>query len=244
MAGRRRSDRSLRNKLHSPGRPPVARPEHRRRFWALIAGGQSSEDAAIDAGVSAPVGAHGFGRQAACHHRRLRHHRSLCLGNTCRLRSGRSLRSSMPRAPGCERSPARWGGQDRQSRESCAVTLARAAASWIIGRAPHSATLNGPLGAQSLQSSRSTRRCGPMCKIDWLAWLSRQAVLRFPGRQYPGKVADTDRASIVVGLQRGARSRLPTACGTTSLTMRRCVSATKPSTNRFTCKAVALCAAS
>ena len=60
MAGRRRSDRALRNKLHSPGRPPVARLEHRRRFWALIAGGQSSEDAAIDAGVSAPVGAQWF----------------------------------------------------------------------------------------------------------------------------------------------------------------------------------------
>lgn len=55
MAGRRRSGRALRSKLRSPGRPPVARQEHRRRFWALIAGGLSSEDAAIGAGVSAPV---------------------------------------------------------------------------------------------------------------------------------------------------------------------------------------------
>jgi IS30 family transposase len=60
MAGRRRSDNALRSKLRSPGRPPVARQEHRRRFWVLIAGGLSSEDAAIGAGVSAPVGVRWF----------------------------------------------------------------------------------------------------------------------------------------------------------------------------------------
>src|SRR3954447_25342898 len=56
MAGRRRSDRALRAKLRSPGRPPVARQEHRRRFWAFIAAGWSSEDAAMKVGVSQPVG--------------------------------------------------------------------------------------------------------------------------------------------------------------------------------------------
>jgi IS30 family transposase len=60
MAGRRRSDRALRSKLRSPGRPPVAQQAHRRRFWVLIAGGLSSEGAAIGAGVSAPVGARWF----------------------------------------------------------------------------------------------------------------------------------------------------------------------------------------
>lgn len=60
MAGRRRSDGALRSKLCSPGRPSVARQEHRQRFWALIAGGLSSEDAAIGAGVSAPVGVRWF----------------------------------------------------------------------------------------------------------------------------------------------------------------------------------------
>jgi IS30 family transposase len=60
MAGRRRSDRALRGKLCSPGRPGVARREERRHFWASIATGLSSEDAAIDAGVSSPVGARWF----------------------------------------------------------------------------------------------------------------------------------------------------------------------------------------
>ncbi len=60
MADRRRSDRALRGKLGSPGRPPVARREDRRRFWALIAMGLSSEGAAVGAGVSQPVGTRWF----------------------------------------------------------------------------------------------------------------------------------------------------------------------------------------
>src|SRR5260370_23829286 len=50
MAGRRRSDRALRDKLRSPGRPGMARRENRLRFWALIAAGRLSRDAAIRAG--------------------------------------------------------------------------------------------------------------------------------------------------------------------------------------------------
>ena len=60
MAGRRRSDRALRAKSPSPGRPGVARREDRRRFWALIAAGRSSWDAAIDVGVSEAVGSRWF----------------------------------------------------------------------------------------------------------------------------------------------------------------------------------------
>ena len=58
MAGRRRSDRALRSKLHSPGRPSVARQEHLRWFWTLIAGGLSSKDAAIGAVIFPRIGGH------------------------------------------------------------------------------------------------------------------------------------------------------------------------------------------
>ncbi len=60
MAGWRRSERALRGRLGSPGRPPVARREERRRFWALIATGLSSEAAAAGVGVSSTVGARWF----------------------------------------------------------------------------------------------------------------------------------------------------------------------------------------
>ena len=44
---KRRSDRSGRAPLSSPGRPSVAGRDERRRFWAAIAVGLESEDAAL-----------------------------------------------------------------------------------------------------------------------------------------------------------------------------------------------------
>src|SRR5919198_309931 len=46
--------------MRSPGRPPVARREHRQRFWQAIALGLSSEDAAVVCGVSQAVGTRWF----------------------------------------------------------------------------------------------------------------------------------------------------------------------------------------
>ena len=46
--------------MRSPGRPPAARREHRQRFWAAIGRGLPSEDAAVEAGVSQPVGTRWF----------------------------------------------------------------------------------------------------------------------------------------------------------------------------------------
>ena len=59
---RQRSDWSGRSKLHSPGRPDSARREELVRFWAAIATGRSSEEAARDASVSPPVGSRWFRR--------------------------------------------------------------------------------------------------------------------------------------------------------------------------------------
>ena len=46
--------------MRSPGRPPVARREDRQRFWAAIADGLSSEQAAVAAGVAPAVGVRWF----------------------------------------------------------------------------------------------------------------------------------------------------------------------------------------
>ena len=53
---KRRSDQCTRSKLRSPGRPPVWQRDNLCRFWQAIAIGRTSEEAAIDAGVSPPVG--------------------------------------------------------------------------------------------------------------------------------------------------------------------------------------------
>src|SRR3954464_11857183 len=61
-ARKRRSDRSGRPPLFSPGRPPIAGRDERRRFWAAIAAGLVSEEAAVQAGVSQAVGTRWFGK--------------------------------------------------------------------------------------------------------------------------------------------------------------------------------------
>ena len=65
-----------------------------------------------------------------------------------------------------------------------------------------------------------------------------------PGRQYRGKVADMDLGRIGDGRRPGALSKFLIAYGSTSRMMRRCASATRPSTSLFTFKAAELCAAS
>src|SRR3954463_7639408 len=57
---RRRSDRAGSAPLPSPGRPPVAGRDELRGFWAAIALGLSSEDAAAGANVPQAVGARWF----------------------------------------------------------------------------------------------------------------------------------------------------------------------------------------
>src|SRR4029077_10508866 len=60
MRRHRRSDRCGRAQLSSPGRPSAAGRDERRRFWAAIAAGMASEDAAVGAGVSQAVGTRWF----------------------------------------------------------------------------------------------------------------------------------------------------------------------------------------
>lgn len=53
---KRRSQQSGRAPLPSPGRPPAAKRSELQRFWLGIAEGMPSEDAALAAGLSQPVG--------------------------------------------------------------------------------------------------------------------------------------------------------------------------------------------
>jgi hypothetical protein len=57
---RRRLDAAGRLPMRSPGWPPAGRREERQRFWAAIARGLPSEDAAVEAGVSPAVGTRWF----------------------------------------------------------------------------------------------------------------------------------------------------------------------------------------
>ena len=92
--------------LRSPGRPPVARREDRRRFWAAIAAGRSSEDAAVEAGVSPAVGARWFREAGGMPPSHLVRSASRRRAGTCRSPSARRSRSCARKGMGCGRSPA------------------------------------------------------------------------------------------------------------------------------------------
>src|SRR6478672_4009952 len=53
-------ERTGRPAMRSPGRPPAGRREHRQRFWVAVARGETSLDAAAEAGVSGVVGVRWF----------------------------------------------------------------------------------------------------------------------------------------------------------------------------------------
>lgn len=117
-AKHRRSERALRPPMQSPGRPPVARREHRQQFWKAIARGLASEEAAVAAGVSQAVGTRWF-RDA---------------GGMSSVRSAPSSERYLSFAEREEigllnaqsfgvRAIARKVGRRRRSRESCVETL-------------------------------------------------------------------------------------------------------------------------
>jgi IS30 family transposase len=55
MRERQKQVQLYRGQIPSPGAPTVAWREDRVRFWAAIAGGATTEEAAVEAGVSSPV---------------------------------------------------------------------------------------------------------------------------------------------------------------------------------------------
>lgn len=242
---RRRSDRSGRAPLFSPGRPPVAGREVHRQFWAAIATGMASVDAAVHAGMSQPVGArlfreaggHATGDVSAISEAAVRPVSLVCGAGGDRPSSSARLLH----AGGCA---AGSDGQLQRSPGSCGAMLPPGAADWSIARQRRNGMPSDLLAARSRRSLRSTRHCEPMCRNDWQVSSSLRVGLLFPVRLCAGKAAGMDRGSIGGGQTPGARSRSPAVCRLTSRTMRPCASAMKPSIKHCLFKAVARCAAS
>ena len=142
--------------MRSPGRPPVARREHRQRFWEAIARGLSSEEAAVVCGVSPAVGnAVVPAGVAGCH--RL----SLAPLSGRYLSFAEREEIAMLQGPGlsgCARSPAGWAGRRRRSRGSCAATPRPAAVGWSTGPRTRSGTPTGAPSARRPPSSPATTR--------------------------------------------------------------------------------------
>ena len=157
---KRRSDRSGRVRLFSPGRPPVAGREERRRFWAAIAAGAASEDAAVGVGVPQAVGTRWFRKAGGMP--------PSIFGPSAKPLSGRYLsfaereEIALLRVQGYSmvaRSLVGSGGWHRQSPpRSCGATPPPEAAASRIVRRQRNGTPSARLAAQSRRSLRATRR--------------------------------------------------------------------------------------
>jgi transposase len=216
MAGRRRSDGALRGKLRSPGRPPVARREHRRSFWAFIAAGLSSEDAAMEVGVSQPVGFRWFreaGGMPPSH-----------LARSSKPLSGRHL-SFAERE---EIALRRAGGEGVRE---IARHLGRAASTISRELRRNAATRGGGLEYRATTAQWHAERAARRPKRAKLA--TNPALRAYVGDRLAGAVVAPGGAAVAGqqcrggdadtggdrggdGVWRGARSRSPSACGWTT----------------------------
>ena len=230
---RRRSPRAGRLPMRSPGRPTAGRREHRRRFWEAIACGLSSEEAALGAGVSQPVGTRWFRESGGMP--------PISLAPL----SGRYL-SFAEREEIAILHAQHCGVRDiarRISRSPSTISreLRRNAATRSGGLEYRATTAqwHADLKAEKTAGgeARCTRRTAPV-----RARPDSPAGLRPPtGRgclvpMCTGTVAATGAVKTDAGRRHGVLSKLPTDSRSTSPMMSRCGSPTRPSTRRSTCR--------
>ena len=244
---KRRSDRAGRAVLaRSPGRPGVARREDRRRFWASIAAGLSSEEAAIGVGVSPAVGARWFREAGGMP--------PSTFGRSSKPPSGRYLSFA-------EREEiALWRAQGRGVRE-IARRLGRAASTISRGAAAQRRDAQRRPGVPRQHRAAARRARGAASEAGEAGRQHGAAELRagpagrrgchlagrgcdHAGRPCTGRAGGTGVGRPGDGQGRGARSRSLSACDASFPTMGRCGSATRRSTRRCTCRAEARCGAS
>ena len=172
MAGRRRSDRAPRGKLGSPGRPGVARREDRRRYRALIATSLSSEDAAVGAGVSQPVGSRWFREAGGMPPSTLAPSSNSLSGRNLSFAEREEL--GILHAQGCGvreigRRLKRSGSMVSRELRRNAATRGGGMEYRAITAYWHGGMLSGRRVVQSLRSLQPIRRCGVMCRTGCLA---------------------------------------------------------------------------
>jgi hypothetical protein len=189
---KRRSDRSERSPLFS-GRPPVAGRDERRRFWAAVAAGMASEDAAVGVGVLPAVGTRSFRKAGGMPPSMFGISAKPLTCRISRLRSGRRSRCSACRATPCRRSLAGSGERRRRSLESCGATPPPRSGGLEFVRRQRNGTPSALLAAQSTQGLRATRRYEPTWRNGWLASSWLRAGLMCQARSCPGKVGGMDR---------------------------------------------------
>ena len=204
--------------------------------------GLSSEDAAAAAGVSQAVGARWFREGGGMP--------SITFGPAVGAlsvvrRAGGDRAPACAACSACARSRAGSVGRRRRSRGSCGATPRPAAAlceyrattaQWHAER-----RAQPPEGREARGERPAARvRAGPARRAGRRARTAR----RCRARRCAGSVVGTDARQDRRWAGRGARSRSPSGCGSTSPMMSPCGSPTRRSTRRSTSRAAARCGAS
>ena len=156
---RRRSDRSGRARLFSPGRPVVAGRDDQRRFWVAIAAGMASEDAALQAGMSQAVGTRLFRKAGGMPPPMFRPSAKPLSRRYLSFAEREEI--ALLRVQGCSTREVAHGSDEQlqRFRGSCGATLQPEAAVWSIARRQRNGMPIDLLAAQSRRSLRSTRHC-------------------------------------------------------------------------------------
>jgi hypothetical protein len=127
--------------LRSPGRPPAARRENYQLFWASIAAGRSSEDAAIDAGVSPAVGGRWFRRAGGMPPLHFSQSSKPLSGRYLSFAEREEIAILRVQGHGVCAIARKLGRAPRRSRASCAGMPRHVAGHWNIGPPPRNGML-------------------------------------------------------------------------------------------------------
>jgi len=224
----RKSDRATRAVMRSPGRPSVACRGQRQRFWAAIARGVSTVDAAGEAGVSEAVGVRWFREgggmptvtQAPLSGRYLSFaEREEIAILRARGYGVREIARSVGRSPSTISRELRRNAATRSGALEYRATTAQWHAE-LRAKRPKTAKL---VANEDLQQYVQDRLAGAVARPDGSA---------VAGQRCAGLADVTGAAQTAAGARRGALSRSLPACESISPMMSRCGSRTRRSTRR------------
>jgi Helix-turn-helix domain len=237
---RQKKVREYRGQIPSPGRPTVAWREDRVRFWAAIARGVMTEDAAAEAGVSAPVAFRWFRHAGGVNpalaatvsgrYLFFAEREDIAIWHAQKV-SGREIARRLGRDPSTICRELRRNASTRTYRLDYKASIAQ----WHAERRARRPKVAKLVADDRLRQYVQDRLSGLIRTPDGTREVGR--------RGQNGRVGTSRTAVTAGGSPPGARSRSRTACPSSSLTMSPCGSRMRPSTRRCSFRAVVRCSA-
>ena len=175
---KRRSDRSGRAPLSSPGRPLWRDAMNDAGSGWRLQEGMSSEDAAVEAGVSQPVGYRWFRKAGGMPPAMFRSWAKPLSGRSLSLLEREEIALLRVQGRSMQEIGRRLGRSASTISRELRRNAAPAAAGWSTVQRPPSGMPSDQPGARSRRSLPSTRPCALMSRRDWLASSSLRAVFR------------------------------------------------------------------